>query len=654
MPPTPSIASDEIAELPLSFAQERLWYIDRLVPGSPAYNIPVALELTGRLDRAAWARAVAGLRRRHEALRTTFAETADGVVQRIAPPASAAEPIPEIDLSGLADGPRRRETERRIGEELRRPFDLARGPLLRAAVVAAAPRQATALLVVHHIVADGWSLALLLEELATLYGGTIAGAAGAPPLPELALQYGDFAVWQREWLTPEILAEPLAHFRAALDGAPPVLALPADRPRPPVQSFRGRRRSTRLPAELVARLGRLGRARGATLFMTLLAGFAALLHRLSGAAALPIGLPVAGRSRTELEGIVGLLVNTVVVCPRIAPGEPFDGLLAQVREIGARRLCARAPAVRASGRGAARRLVALPQPDLPGPLRLSRRGHGDAEPSRPRGPHPRLRSRGGARRPLARRRTGGGRRSHRRARAGDRPLRPGDRRAPPRRVARAARRRRRVAAEPDRRPAAPHRRGAAPADPRVERHRGRLPAPGDARRALRPPGGAGAGGDGPGRPGGGRRGLLWRARPPRRRAGAAPHGARRRAGVARRAPPRPLGRPGRRHPRHREGGGRLRAARPRPPGGAARLPAGRLARRSARHPSRPGGTARGDRHPDPRPRRRPRCRRPGGGPGAAPARLPRVRRPPPTTSPTSCTPRARPGGPRGSPSPTAT
>ncbi len=329
---------DETSELPLSFGQERLWFIERLVPGSAAYNIPLVLELSGDFDRGAWAAALGWARRRHESLRTTFAEAEEGVVQRIATADPAPPPIPEIDLRGLSADASGRETDRLIAEEVRRPFDLVRGPLLRAAIVAAAPRRTVAFVTVHHIVADGWSLALLLDELAARYGELVAARAAAPtaaglPLEiPLDLQYGDYAVWQREWLTEEVLAEPLAYFRAALAGVPPVLALPSDRPRPAVQSFRGRRRGGTLSAEEVARLGIVGRESGATLFMTLLAGLAAVLHRHADAAAVPIGLPVAGRGRTELEKIVGLFVNTLVICPRLSPELPFRDLLAGVRE----------------------------------------------------------------------------------------------------------------------------------------------------------------------------------------------------------------------------------------------------------------------------------------------------------------------------------
>ncbi len=324
-------ADSELAELPLSFAQERLWFIDRLAPGSATYNVPVAIELAGPFDRRAWARAVAEVRRRHEALRTTFAETADGVVQLVAPPAAGAPPLPEIDLRSLPEPARHGERDRVIAAEVRRPFDLVAGPLFRAAVVAVGPGRAVALASVHHIVSDGWSIALLLDELATLYDAWAGGRDGPSPLPDLALQYGDYCLWQREWMTPAALAEPLAHFRAALAGAPPVLALPADRPRPPVASFRGRRVAARLPARVAARLGPLARESGATVFMTLLAGFAALLHRMADAAVVPVGLPVAGRTRTELEAIFGLFVNTVVVAPRTAPEESFRALLAEVR-----------------------------------------------------------------------------------------------------------------------------------------------------------------------------------------------------------------------------------------------------------------------------------------------------------------------------------
>jgi len=312
---------------PLSFGQQRLWFLHQLAPGSPAYNIPVAVRLDGRLDARALAAALTEVVRRHEVLRTAIVTRRGEAVQEVVP--SSPLPMPEADLSALP-APRREEEARRLAaEEAQRPFDLTRPPLLR--VLLARLGEAAHLLIfnLHHVAGDGWSGSILVRETGTLYA---AFAAGRPsPLPELPLQYADYARWQRAELAGEPLARLLAWWRERLDGLPP-LALPTDRPRPPVESFRGLHRSRLISARVAADLERLAGDRGSTLFMVLAAGLAALLGRLSGQEDFGLAAPVAGRSRTELEGLIGFFVNTVVLRADLAGDPPFAELLARLRE----------------------------------------------------------------------------------------------------------------------------------------------------------------------------------------------------------------------------------------------------------------------------------------------------------------------------------
>ncbi|HEY6324588.1 MAG TPA: condensation domain-containing protein, partial [Thermoanaerobaculia bacterium] len=315
-------------ELPLSFAQERLWVLDRLAPGSPAYNVPALLALDGALDRGALAAAWRALVRRPEALRTTFELRGARTVQVVA--AEGCRELPLVDLAGLPPAIAAPEASRWAAAEARRAFDLARGPLLRAALLCERPERHLLLLNLHHIVVDGWSLGILVRELAALYAAARGGAAAA--LPALPVQYADYAVWQRESLGGGRLAALLAYWRARL--APPLapLDLPADRPRPAVQSFRGGRRQRLLAADLGPAVGRLGRRHGATAFMTLLAGFLALLHRHTGQPRIAVGSPVANRRRRELEGVVGLFLNTLVLDADLGDDPAFTALLGRVRE----------------------------------------------------------------------------------------------------------------------------------------------------------------------------------------------------------------------------------------------------------------------------------------------------------------------------------
>ena len=332
-PVTPGPAE---AAAPLSFPQRRLWLIDRLEPATPLYNNPFAIRFTGDLRPAVLAAALAEVVRRHAVLRTLFApgeDEASEPVQAVQRWRPDAVPLPVIDLHGLAADRAAAEAERLRAREARIPFDLARGPLLRACLLRTGAAEHTALLTLHHIVCDGWSLSLLAHELGSLYG---AGAAGRPsPLPELPVQYADYARWQRRWLTGEALTERLAAWRSRLAGLAPELPLPTDRPRRPapvMPSHRGARRRFHLEAGAVARLREVGRDAGATLFMTLLAALQLLLARHAGVDDVAVGSPVAGRDRLETEGLVGFFVNTLVLRGHPAGASAFTAYLAQVRE----------------------------------------------------------------------------------------------------------------------------------------------------------------------------------------------------------------------------------------------------------------------------------------------------------------------------------
>jgi amino acid adenylation domain-containing protein len=303
---------------PLSFAQQRLWFLDRLRPRDPVFNIPSPLRIDGPLDVAALRRALEGVAGRHESLRTTFALAAEGPVQIIAPRVDVDLPV--VDLSGLGDEVAEAEVARLSGEENLRPFDLATGPLLRAALLRRGARRHVLLLTLHHIVSDGWSTSVLVRELTALYGG------GA--LPPLAIQYADFAVWQRQRLTGAELERRLAVWRERLAGAPAALELPADRPRTGPRTSRGGARTFRLNPAMAVRIRELARERGGTPFMVLLAAYQTLLHRLADRDDLCVAVPVANRERTELAGLIGFFVNTLVMRGDLS-GDPSFGVLVE-------------------------------------------------------------------------------------------------------------------------------------------------------------------------------------------------------------------------------------------------------------------------------------------------------------------------------------
>jgi amino acid adenylation domain-containing protein len=324
----PVVPAGRTGALPLSFAQERLWFIDRLEPGSATYNLPAALRLAGGLDEAALERALGEVVRRHEALRTVFAEADGSPVQVIAPFAGFALPVE--DLSGLGEADREAAVGRRAGEEASRPFDLSAGPLFRAALLRLDAEEHVLLLSMHHIVSDGWSMGVLFRELSALYEAYREGRES--PLPELPVQYADYAVWQREQLAGEVLDGQLAYWRERLAGAPELLELPADHPRPAVQTYRGASVPVELSPELLERLQALGRSEGATLYMTLLGAFQVLLGKYAGSEDVVVGSPIAGRTRGEVEDLIGFFVNTLVLRTDLSGDPSFREVLGRVRE----------------------------------------------------------------------------------------------------------------------------------------------------------------------------------------------------------------------------------------------------------------------------------------------------------------------------------
>jgi non-ribosomal peptide synthetase component F/acyl carrier protein len=316
---------------PLSFAQARLWIIDRLLPRDPTYNIPLVLRLPNVLNVDALERSLAEVVRRHESLRTTFVLENGRPMQVV-----AASPQPTrlnvMDLCSLPRPQRDIEAQRIAAEESAHGFDLAKGPLLRASLLKLDEADYVFVVVMHHIISDAWSIRVLYQELSALYAAYQHGQPS--PLPELPLQYGDYAVWQADQFGGEMLQRQLAYWRAQLDGIPALIELPTDRPRPPVQSHRGSLHSLALEPRLSAELSAMGRREdGATLFMMLLAGFNVLLYRYTGQNDIVVGSSTAGRARPEIEGLIGFFANTLVLRTKLSDGMSFRQLLSHVRQI---------------------------------------------------------------------------------------------------------------------------------------------------------------------------------------------------------------------------------------------------------------------------------------------------------------------------------
>jgi hypothetical protein len=289
--------------------------------------MPIAVRLTGEVDVDILRRVFQEVVRRHEVLRTTFAAV-DGLPRQVIAPSLELD-LPLLDLSDHPAETRERDAMQLLDEEARRPFDLARGPLIRALLLRLGAREHLVLATMHHIVSDAWSLGVLVREVSALYDAFRQGQPS--PLPEPGLQYADYAQWQRQWLSGAVLQAQLDFWVERLAGVP-VLELPADRPRPSALSGRGAARALELPAELVDQVRDLGRQEGATLFMTLLAAFQVLLHRYSGQDDFAIGTPIAGRTRSELEGLVGLFVNTLVLRAELKGDPDFRAVLRRVRQ----------------------------------------------------------------------------------------------------------------------------------------------------------------------------------------------------------------------------------------------------------------------------------------------------------------------------------
>ncbi|HTY64787.1 MAG TPA: condensation domain-containing protein, partial [Acidobacteriota bacterium] len=322
----PQELPDDIS--PLSYAQQRLWFLDRWNAGSPVYNIPVVIRLTGKLDMGALEGSLKEILRRHESLRTTFSEEQGRPIQRISD--EVRLDLRVISLEQIAEEERGAEAERRILEESRRLFDLVQGPLFRATVLRLSADRHVVILGMHHIVTDGWSLGVLLRELGVLYAAFLKGEAS--PLAPLPIQYKDFAIWQRQWLQGEELEKGLEYWREQLEGVA-VLDLPADRGRPAMQSYVGRRLRFTIPAQLTQGLKEMSRREGVTLYMALLAAFQVQLYRYSGEEDIAVGSPIANRNREELGGLIGFFVNTLVMRTNLGGDPSFRELLGRVREV---------------------------------------------------------------------------------------------------------------------------------------------------------------------------------------------------------------------------------------------------------------------------------------------------------------------------------
>ncbi|RYZ35944.1 MAG: amino acid adenylation domain-containing protein, partial [Myxococcaceae bacterium] len=324
----PLVRADRTSAPPLSFAQQRLWFIDQLAPGTSLYNMPLPLRLTGVLDEGALRQSLDALMARHESLRTTFRVEAGQPVQHIH--AEATVPFESVDLTGITETTEREADAKRRGlAESRRPFNLEQGPVIRALLMKLGAEEHVLVVHVHHIVSDGWSLGVLVREMTALYEAFRQGRT--PALPELPVQYADYAVWQRNWLQGKVLEAQLDWWKQQLAGASHVLDLPIDKPRPALVSQRGATVPVRLSRALSEQVETLAQREGATPFMVLLAAFQTVLHRYSGQDDVLVGSPIANRGHAETEGLIGFFVNTLVLRGSFGARPSFRQLIAQVR-----------------------------------------------------------------------------------------------------------------------------------------------------------------------------------------------------------------------------------------------------------------------------------------------------------------------------------
>ncbi|HEX5085918.1 MAG TPA: amino acid adenylation domain-containing protein [Blastocatellia bacterium] len=314
---------------PLSFGQQRLWFFDQMGPGSALNVIALPVRLQGQLDVSVLERSLSEVMRRHEILRTCF-PVFDGRPAQLVLPAQPLA-LPLHDLTRLSPAERETEVRRLIAAEVNRPFNLHDGPVMRGQLLRLGIEDHVVLLAAHHIVFDGWSTGVLIREVSALYGAYIRGAT--PPLGELKLQYGDYARWQRQWLQGDVVARQMEYWRKQLADLPPLLELPTDYARPATQSFNGGNETVELDRDLCDALRTLSRNENATLFMTVLAGFQALLYRYTGNPDIPVGSPIAGRADASMESLLGCFVNTIVLRAKLSGGMSFKELLGSVREV---------------------------------------------------------------------------------------------------------------------------------------------------------------------------------------------------------------------------------------------------------------------------------------------------------------------------------
>lgn len=325
---TAIVRSDELGPAPLSFAQERLLFLDRLRPGNHAYNLPSAIRLRGTLRRRALAEALAALVARHDSLRTSFDLVDERPVQRVAEQVTFT--LPRVDLTHLDETRQESAARRAVHWEARRPFDLQRGPLFRSLLIVEGPQVHTLVVTVHHIVSDAWSTGIMVREFATFYRAFATGIE--PRLESLPLRYTDFTRWQRRWLQGEVLDGLVAWWRKTLEGAPELLPLPLDRPRPPVPTFRGGNEVRMLDLDLASELRSLARRQGVTLYMVLLAAYQVLLRHATGTEDVVLGTSAANRNRLSIEGILGFFINMLVMRTNLGGNPTFEDLLTRVRE----------------------------------------------------------------------------------------------------------------------------------------------------------------------------------------------------------------------------------------------------------------------------------------------------------------------------------
>ncbi|MBE8992053.1 amino acid adenylation domain-containing protein, partial [Nostoc sp. LEGE 12450] len=331
----PILKRAENAELPLSYAQQRLWFLDQFEPNSASYNIPFGLRLVGTLNVSALEQSLIEIIHRHEALRTNFV-TVDGQAAQIIQ-TEMNWSVAVVDLQHLPQTEQKTAAQQLVQQQAIEPFDLASDALIRATLVMLSPTEQWLSLCMHHVVSDGWSMTVFVQELTTLYNAYSIGQPSLPrrgtPLLPLPIQYADFAIWQRQWLVGGVLQNQLSYWKQQLANAPTFLLLPTDRPRPAVQTFNGAYLEFALSVELTQKLVELSQQQGVTLFMTLLAAYNTLLYRYTGQTDILVGTPIANRDRTEIEGLIGFFVNTLVMRTNLAENPTFNELLPRIREM---------------------------------------------------------------------------------------------------------------------------------------------------------------------------------------------------------------------------------------------------------------------------------------------------------------------------------